>query len=95
MIYAWTNASGVGVGVRCDDDEHLHPFLSYRRKRQGPNHDIVVQYEGLLTYHQYYQCQTGELTSRREKEAVGNKLELETIPTHFPGSWPLADRSVS
>lgn len=54
MIYAWTNASGVGVGVRCDDDEHLHPFLSYRRKRQGPNHDIVVQYEGLLTYHQYY-----------------------------------------
>lgn len=51
MIHAWTNASGVGVGVRCDDDEHLHPFLSYRRKRQGPNHDIVVQYEGLLTYH--------------------------------------------
>lgn len=51
MIYACTNASGVGVGVRCDDDEHLHPFLSYRRKRQGPNHDIGVQYEGLLTYH--------------------------------------------
>lgn len=54
MIHAWTNASGVGVGVRCDDDEHLHPFLSYRRKRQGPNHDIGVQYEGLLTYHLYY-----------------------------------------
>lgn len=95
MIYAWTNASGVCVGVRCDDGEHLHPFLSYRRKRQGPNHDMGVQYEGLLTYHQYYQCQTGELTSRREKEAIVNKLELETIPTHFPGSWPLADRSVS
>lgn len=54
MIYAWTNASGVGVGVRCDDDEHLHPFLPSGRMRHGPNHDIVVQYEGLLTYHQYY-----------------------------------------
>lgn len=51
MIYACTNASGVGVGVRRDDDEHLHPFLSYRRKRQVPNHHMGVQYEGLLTYH--------------------------------------------
>lgn len=54
MIYAWTNASGVGVGVRRDDDEHLHPFLPSGRMRHRPNHDIVVQYEGLLTYHQYY-----------------------------------------
>lgn len=46
-----TNASGVGVGVRRDDDEHLHPFLPSGRMRHGPNHDIVVQYEGLLTYH--------------------------------------------
>lgn len=92
MIYACTNAFGVGVGVRCDDDEHLHPFLSYRRKRQGPNHDIGVQYEGLLTYHS---TTSVKHIAEKEKEAVGNKLELETIPTHFPGSWPLADRSVS
>lgn len=93
MIHAWTNASGVGVGVRCDDDEHFHPFLSYRRKRHGPNHDMGVQYEGLLTYHSTTSVK--QVSSHREKEAVGNKLELETIPTHFPGSWPLADRSVS